>query len=311
MTTSVSDPKFTDPDKAREWLEQTRWPNGPVCPHCGTFGERITLVQTKKVVRPGLYVCNECHKQFSVTVGTVYERSHIPLNKWLLATHLMTASKKGMSALQISRMTGLTYKSAWFMCHRIREGMREINPTPIGGQNKVVEADETYVGGKAANRKGKIPPKEAVFALLERDGKVRSEHVPTVSAKTLRPILKAQLDKRSYLMTDDATVYRHMGQQVASGHSSVNHSIEEYVRHGGFVHTNTIENYFSIMKRSIYGVHHHVSATHLKRYLGERDFVYNNRIKLGVDDAARFKLAVQGIGGKRLTYRRIDEKPAH
>jgi transposase-like protein len=307
--TALSNPIFSDETKAREWLEATRWPDGPTCPHCGTFGERITKVAATD--RPGLYVCNECHKQFSVTVGTVYERSHIPLHKWLLATHLMTASKKGMSALQISRELGITYKSAWFMCHRIREGMREINPSPLGGQNKVVEADESFVGGKAANRKGKIPPKEAVFALLERDGKVRSQHVANVGSKTLRPILKAQLDPRSYLMTDDATVYRKLGGQVASGHSSVNHSIEEYVRHGGFIHTNTIENYFSILKRSIYGIHHHVSATHLKRYLGERDFMYNERAKLGVTDTERMTKAVKGIGGKRLTYRRIDGRTTH
>lgn len=256
--------------------------------------------------RPGLYQCNACRKPFSVTVGTLYERSHVPLNKWLAATHLMMASKKGMSAVQIGRMLDLPYKTAWFLCHRIRESLRDTQAGPIGGKNRVVEADETFVGGKAKNKAfGEPPPKEAVVALVERDGKVRSTHVPNVKARTLRAAINAQVDRDSYLMTDEAPAYIPIGR-VFSGHGTVNHSIKEYVRGGGFWHTNTIESYFAIMKRGINGVYHHVSQQHLKRYLAEFDFRYNEREKLGVDDAARMAKAIKGIVGKRLTYRRID-----
>ncbi len=296
-----SNPIFHDETKARKWLEARLWPDGPICPHCGTFDE-ATLMKGKSH-RPGLYNCNACRQPFTITVGTLYERSKIPLHKWLAATHLMMASKKGMSALQIGRMLGLSKKTAWFVCHRIRESLRESKfDEPLGGPNKVVEADETYVGGKAKNRKGKVPPKEAVVALVERDGRVRSFHVQAVSAKTLRPILVTQVSRKSYLMTDDSTVYPKIGKEYA-GHGTVNHSIEEYVR-GGFWHTNTVENYFSIMKRGITGVYHHVSQQHLKRYLAEYDFRYNEREALGVSDAERMEKSIQGIVGKRLTYRR-------
>jgi transposase-like protein len=301
---------FQDEIKAREWLETELWPEGPVCPHCGVLG-RGTRVQGKSA-RPGLVMCNECRKQYTVTVGTLYERSHVPLNKWLFAVYLMMASKKGMSAHQIHRMIGVSYKTAWFMCHRIREGLREGKfPGPLGGENKVVEADETYVGGKETNKhKSKRTAgrqggkgKEAVFSLVERDGKVRSRHVPEVTAKTLREAIVTQVDRKSHLMTDEAGVYTKTGEEFA-GHSTVNHSIEEYVRHGGFTHTNTIEGYLSILKRGVYGTYHHVSAAHLKRYLCEFDFRYNERSKLGVSDVERFAKAMQGIVGKRLTYRR-------
>ena len=259
--------------------------------------------------RPGLYQCNACRAPFTVTVGTLYERSKIPLHKWLAATHLMMASKKGMSALQIGRMLGLSKKTAWFVCHRIRESLRDSKfDEPLGGKNKIVEADETYVGGKARNRKGRIPPKEAVFALVEREGKVRSFHVQSVSAKTLRRILFTTASRESYLMTDEATTYTSAGRGFA-GHGTVNHSIQEYVR-GGFWHTNTVENYFSIMKRGITGVYHHVSQQHLKRYLAEYDFRYNEREALGVSDAERMAKAIPGIVGKRLTYRRTGEGQA-
>jgi transposase-like protein len=256
--------------------------------------------------RPGLYNCNACRQPFTVTVGTLYERSKIPLHKWLAATHLMMASKKGMSALQIGRLLGLSKKSAWFLCHRIRESLRDSKFTePLGGQNKVIEADETYIGGKSKNRKNKVPPKEAVFALVERDGRVRSFHVPAVSSKTLRPIIVQQASRKSYLMTDESTVYPKIGDEFA-GHGTVNHSIEEYVR-GGFWHTCTIDGYFSIMKRGITGVYHHVSQQHLKRYLAEYDFRYNEREALGVSDAKRMEKSIKGIVGKRLTYRRTGE----
>ena len=223
----------------------------------------------------------------------------------------MAASKKGMSAHQMHRMIGITYKSAWFLCHRIREAMREGKLTMLGGQNKVVEADETYVGGKEKNKhahkrqegmqggKGK----EAVLALVERDGRVRSHHVASVNAKTLRPILNDQIDKRTHIMTDEAVVYSAVTSQFA-GHSTVNHSIEEYVR-GGFFHTNTVESYFATLKRGVYGTFHHVSQQHLKRYLCEFDFRYNERASQGVTDEERMTKAAKGIVGKRLTYRRI------
>ena len=298
-----SNPIFHNETKARKWLEARIWPDGPICPHCGTIGE-ATLMKGKSH-RPGLYNCNACRQPFTVTVGTLYERSKIPLHKWLAATHLMMASKKGMSALQIGRLLGLSKKTAWCVCHRIRESLRETKHVPMGGQNKVIEADETFVGGKAKNRKNKVPPKEAVFALVERDGRVSSHHVPNVTAKTLRKILVTHVDRKSYLMTDEAKQYIAVGREFA-GHGTVNHSIEEYVR-GGFWHTNTAENYFSIMKRGITGVYHHVSQQHLKRYLAEYDFRYNEREALGVSDAQRMEKSIQGIVGKRLTYRQIDE----
>lgn len=303
-----SNPIFHDEAKARKWLEARIWVNGRVCPHCGTV-DQSTLLQGKSH-RPGLYQCNACRQPFTVTVGTLYERSKIPLHKWLAATHLMMASKKGMSALEISRLLGISYKSTWFMCHRIRESLREAKFDPsdaMGGPNKVVEADETYVGGKAANQKGKVPPKEAVFALVEREGRVRSHHVPKVTAKTLRPILVSHVSRKSYLMTDESAVYPTMGREFA-GHGTVNHSIEEYVR-GGFWHTNTVEGYFSILKRGVMGTFHHVGQQHLKRYLAEFDFRYNERKALGVSDFERMAKSIPGIVGKRLTYRRTGERP--
>ena len=293
----LQNPVFHDETKAREWLEAQIWPDGPICPHCGSY-EPTAL--KGKAHRPGLYQCNECRQQFTVTVGTLFERSKIPLSKWLMATYLLSASKKGMSTRQLSRMLGVSVKSSWFMMHRIREAMREGKAGALGGSNKVVEADETWIGGKAKNRAFKAPPKkEPVVALVERDGKVRSFHVEAVSASTLRPILFTQIDRASFLMTDESNIYTKAGREF-SGHGTVNHSIKEYVR-GGFYHSNTVENYFSILKRGITGNYQWVSAKHLKRYLGEFDFRYNSR---DVTDMERAALAAQGITGKRLTYRR-------
>jgi hypothetical protein len=246
-----------------------------------------------------------------VTVGTVFERSHIPLHKWILAFQLMVASKKGVSAHQLHRMLGITYKSAWFMAMRIREALTDGSiAAKLGGINKVVEIDETYIGGKEANKhKSKRTPgrqggagKAPVLALVERDGMMRSQHLAAVNARTLKPILASQIDKHSYIMTDDSSVYPPITEEFA-GHGSVNHSAEEYVR-AYFWHVNTAENYFSILKRGIYGVYHHVSEAHLHRYLTEFDFRYNQRIALGVNDDQRMAKAAQGIVGKRLTYRR-------
>jgi transposase-like protein len=297
----LTDPIFHDEDKAREHLEAMRWPHGPWCPHCGE-AKNVHRMHGKSH-QPGMLYCRECRKKFTVTIGTIFERSHIPLHKWMLAFRLMASSKKGMSAHQLHRMLDVTYKTAWFMAHRIREAMREpAGAGPLGGPNTVVEVDETFVGGKAKNRAdGRVPPKEAVMALVERSGRVRSFHVASVNAKTLRPILTSQLDRKSYLMTDEAAYYTSMGGEFG-GHGTVNHSIEEYVR-GGFWHINTVESYFAILKRGIFGVYHHVSPKHLKRYVGEFDFRYNAR---GISDAARANAALRGIEGKRLTYRRTD-----
>jgi transposase-like protein len=303
---------FHDEDAARKYLEAVRWPEGPVCPHCGSVGGAYATKRT------GVYRCaaKECRKDFSVTIGTLFERSHIPLHKWLFATHLMMSSKKGISAHQLHRMLDMTYKSAWFMCHRIRESLREKNPEgQLGGENMVVEADETYVGGKEKNKhaskrqhagRGAVG-KEAVVSLVEREGRVRSQHVASVNAKTLRPILEAQIDKRTHIMTDESAVYPNATKGFA-GHSTVNHGIEEYVR-GGFFHTNTVESYFSVFKRGIYGTYHHVSPEHLKRYLAEFDFRHNERMALGVDDTSRTLKALKGIEGKRLTYGGSQARP--
>jgi transposase-like protein len=303
----LSNPIFHDADKAREWLETRIWKNGRVCPHCGVV-DASTLMQGK-TTRPGLYQCNACREPFTVTVGTLYERSKIPLHKWLAATQLLMSSKKGMSALQIGRMLGISPKSSWFLMHRIRESLRETDLAPMGGSGKVVEADETFIGGKEKNKHVHIRNKkniggmgkEAVFSLVERGGKVRSQRVPSVSARTLRPILTEQIDAASSLMTDGAGQYRHMHKHFAR-HEMVNHQIDEYVR--GDAYTNTIEGYFSILKRGIIGTYHHVSPQHLKRYLAEFDYRYNERQSLEVDDAERMEKSVGGIVGKRLTYRR-------
>ncbi len=293
----LQNPIFHDETKAREWLESQLWPDGPFCPHCGSVD--FTKLHGKKH-RPGVHQCNGCRQQFTVTVGTLFERSKIPLSKWLMATYLLCASKKGMSTRQLSRMLGVSVKSSWFMMHRIRESMRERKAGPLGGANKVVEVDESWIGGKAKNKAfGNPPKKEPVVALVERDGKVRSFHIESVSRHTLRPILTREIDRASYLMTDEAGYYKRVGREYG-GHGTVNHSIKEYVR-GNFWHTNTVENYFSIFKRGITGNYQWVSAKHLKRYLGEFDFRYNTR---DVTDFERAAIAAKGIQGKRLTYRR-------
>ncbi len=307
---NITDQIYSDENKAREHLESIQWPNGPVCPHCGNVDpERITKLQGKST-RPGVFKCKECRKPFSVTVGTVMERSKIPLTKWLAAMHLMTAGKKGVSAHQLHRMLGVTYESAWFLAHRLRAAMAPANPTDangMGGPNEVVEVDETYVGGRAKNRAFKEPsPKKAVVSLIERDGRVASFHVANVTAKTLRPIIVKHASRKSTLMTDEAPVYVGVGKEFAA-HRTVNHSANEYVKTGGYVHTNTAEGFFSVLKRGIIGTYHHVSEAHLERYLAEFDFRHNTRTKLGFSDAQRAAKALEGIRGKRLTYRRANE----
>lgn len=314
MTADLTNPIFQDETKAREYLESVRWANGAYCPHCGE-AENVHLLQGKSQ-RPGLYQCNSCRKNFTVTVGTLYERSHIPLHKWLLATHLLTSSKKGISAHQIHRMLGITYKSAWFMCHRIREAMKDDNVTPMGGGGGIVEMDETYMGppdyyldtrNNKWRKKSGTRNKYKVVTLVERGGKARSIQVDRVDAKTVREILAKHAKPDSILMTDDATYYRGVGKRFDM-HGKVNHKKGEYAR--GPITTNTVEGFFSIFKRGMIGTYHRCSEQHLARYLAEFDFRYNHRTALGVTDKMRADAALKGIGGKRLTYRRIDYRPA-
>jgi transposase-like protein len=296
---SLDSPIFKDEAKAREYLKFIRWPNGVVCVHCGNTENIYQL--NGKAHRDGLYKCGQCRKQFSVTVGTLFERSHVPLHKWLLTVHLLCASKKGHSSHQIHRMIGVTYKTAWFMTHRIREAMRDPKFTrQLGGGGNIVEADETFWGNKGKQRKGArgYAHKEKIFSLVERGGEVRSFHVPTVSANTLRPIMSEQIAKKTDVMTDDLLAYKGVKDDFAS-HGTVKHSKGEYVRDK--IHINTIENYFSILKRGLRGVYQHVGANHLRRYIAEFDFRYNHR---KMTDQERTAIALKGIEGKRVLYTR-------
>ena len=310
--TDLQNPIFNDLDKAREALEAVRWPNGPFCPHCGNVEQsKIAKVEGKKHShRAGLYYCNECKGQFTVTVGTVFERSKVPLTKWWLATHLMSASMKGISAHQLHRMLGVTYKTAWFMCHRIREAMKDANPSPMGGSGSVIEADETYFADKdivtKRTKRGKsgLSSKRAVFSLVERGGNVRSFHIEKANVETVREIIFENVSRQSHLNTDESKLYVSTGTEFAS-HGTVTHSKKEYVR--GDIHTNTVEGVFSIFKRGMIGVYQHCGEAHLHRYLAEFDFRYNNRTAMKVSDRERTENAMKGIEGKRLTYRRTNE----
>ena len=301
----LTNPIFSNADLAREHLETLHWPNGPVCPRCGET-ERVKRAGGAST-RPGVVQCAPCRRAFTVTVGTVMEDSKIPLNKWLLGFRLMAGSKKGMSAHQLHRSLGITYKSAWFLGHRIREAMNIEPEGPLGGPDSVVEADETYVGGKQRNRATRtVKPKMAVVALVERDGRARSFHVANVNAKTLRPLLVTNIDRSSALMTDESPVYTGVGREF-SYHGKVYHSASQYVTTGGWKHSNTAENFFSIFKRGVIGTYHHMSEAHLGRYCAEFDFRYNTRL---ISDAERTDEAMIGSRGKRLTYRRTDRLAA-
>lgn len=301
---NLNAPHFQDADKARQYLEAQVWPNGRVCPHCGAIGEHYEL--KGKTNRPGLYKCADCREPFTVTVGTVFEKSKIGLHIWLQAVYLINSSKKGISAKQLERMLGVTYKTAWFMSHRIREAMKTTSGGPLGGSGKTIEADETYWGTSNKKPKGArgYAHKMKVLSLVERDGQKRSFHVANVNADTLHPILKAQVSAKSRLMTDEASVYTVVGREFKS-HGVVNHSAKEYAR--GNIHTNTVESSFAILKRGLYGTFHNVSEKHLQRYADEFDFRWNNRQALGVDDIERTNKALKGIQGKRLTYRPLNQ----
>jgi transposase-like protein len=303
---------FHSEPAAFEYLEATLWPDGAVCPHCGTIG-KATKLQTnggakdgKRQARIGLWKCNEkeCRKQFTVKIGTVFEHGRIPLNKMLQAVYLLCCSKKGCSSHQLHRILGITYKAAWFLSHRIREAMRDGFLTPIGGGGKIVEADETFfVNKKGFPVQSGVGHKMAVVSLVERGGPIRSTVIDAVSRPDVERIICQNVHRESRLMTDTAG-YCRRGQLGPDQHEMVDHSIGEYVR--GDVHTNTLEGYYSIFKRGMKGVYQHCGEKHLHRYVAEFDFRYNNRSALGIEDAARATKALQGINGKRLTYRGTD-----
>jgi transposase-like protein len=293
--TDITNPIYSDANKAREHLEALHWPHGPVCPRCGTL-DRITKLAGKST-RAGVYKCNECAKPFTVTVGTIFEDSKIPLNKWLLAFRLLNGAKKGFSAHELHRAIGITYKSAWFMMHRIREAMRD-DSGPLGGPDRIVEADEAFVGGKQSRRAfRKVAPKKKVVALVERDGRARSFHIANIHSNTIRSALVTNVHRASTLMTDEASVYRLVGKEFAR-HGHVLHAGRTYAK--GDIHSNSAENFFSILKRGVIGTYHHWSEAHMHRYLVEFDFRYSTR---DLTDAERTAEAVKGARGKRLMYR--------
>ena len=296
----LTDPIFTDADKAREHLEATRWADGVVCPHCGGV-ERLKKLEGKSH-RPGLYQCGQCRRQFTVTVGTVFERSKVPLNKWLLATYLLCSSKKGMSAHQLHRMLGVTYKTAWFMFHRIREGMTDGEPFNGGNTGGVVEVDETFFGRDKSKPKGRGGHhKYKILTLVDRTtGKARSIVIDDLTMKTILPILRENIEAKATIYTDEDGQYKRLSTDFA-GHDFVSHSACEYGR--GEIHTNTIEGFFSIFKRGMKGIYQHCGRQHLHRYTAEFDFRYSNR---HISDWERTTVAIKGIAGKRLTYRRTD-----
>ena len=308
---TFQNPIFQDETKAREALEATRWPDGPYCPHCGNSDQTlIAKVEGKKQThRAGLFYCNECKGQFTVTVGTVFERSKIALTKWWMAAHMMNSGKNGVSAHEIHRSIGVTYKTAWFMMHRLREAMKDIAPTPMGGEGSSIQADETYYGNTSKRAKGYRKGhsrKSSVVALVETPkGRVRVKHMTTgISSPDVREFLVTNADRKSELHTDESRLYIKVGKEFYA-HKTVLHGWNQgghYVGKDGQT-TNAVENFFGNMKRSLRGTYIHVSEQHLQRYLSEFEFRYNNRSGLGVTDGERTARAMKGIEGKRLTYR--------
>ncbi len=285
-------------EQAQKYLEQLRWPTGPQCPHCKLH--QVTRIKGK---RARWFQCNRCRKQFSVTVGTIFERSHVPLNKWVMAFQWLCTSKKGISALQIARMLGVSYKTAWFMCHRIRHAMKRTNAPMMTG---IVEIDETYVGGKENSPVGRSTKKKTpVVAVIQRNGDARTRVVKSVTAKNLKKVLTDNVDIESRIMSDDFMSYRHL-DEVFADHQAVKHGKKEYVR--GEAHVNTCESFFSLLKRGVVGSFHHVSREHLHRYADEFSFRWNTRRGT---DGERTAVALQLADGKRLMYRTLtNEKTA-
>lgn len=312
MLADLQNPIFTDEDAARAALEAQRWPDGPVCPHCGeSHPDKIAQVMGTSH-RPGLFYCNQCNGQFTVTVGTVFERSKIPLTKWWMAIHLMAASKKGISAHQMHRMLGLSYKTAWFMMHRIREAMIvPPHPEGMGGAGKQVQADETYYGNTSKRAKGYKKGhryKQQIVALVEpTTGEARAFHVKGATASKVREILVTNASRDSTLVTDESRLYTQTGEEF-NAHETVLHAAGEYVNKMGFT-TNNVENFLGIFKKGIVGTYHFCSEQHLQRYLVEFSFRYSNRSGLGVSDKERAEKIARGAEGKRLTYRRPDPHP--
>jgi transposase-like protein len=300
----LSAPFFHNEEAAYEYVESRVWPNGPVCPKCGVIGRAGKLGGAS--TRIGVYKCYDCRKPFTVKVGTIFESSHIALRLWLQAIFLIAASKKGISSNQLHRTLGITLKSAWFMSHRIREAMRDDAGGLLGGGGSIVEADETYMAPKKGVAKnGAGHHRTKVVSLVQRDGKARSFHVANVDIDNIKPILLANIAKDSHLMTDGAMMYRPIGKSFER-HEHTNHAQGEYAKaskvKGVRAHSNTVESYFSILKRGIHGTYHHVSEAHLQRYMDEFDFRFSNRKSLGVDDVQRADLLLKGVVGKRLTY---------
>src|ERR1700722_5009532 len=302
MTTNksfLSAPHFHDEAAAYEYVETRLWPHGPVCPKCGSIGKHYKLAG--KSTRIGVRKCRDCRKPFRITVGTVFESSHIPLRVWLQAVFLMASSKKGISSNQLSRMLGITLKAAWFMSHRLREAMKDGAMGLLGGEGRTVEADETYLSKSPKTRKPTDLPLNAkpapqVFALVERGGNIRSMYLDD---KNIRGALKQHLDERSRLVTDGSTSYKFV-MPTPEQHESVDHSKFEWTR--GDVHTNTLEGFFSIFKRGLVGVYQHMDKKHLDRYLAEFDFRFNHRKAVGIHDVERADILLRGVAGKRLTY---------
>ena len=303
----LSRPYFHDEAKAFAYLESVIWADGIVCPHCGVIGGRVYALEGK-ATRVGLKKCGECRKQFTVKVGTVFEHARMPLHKMLQAVYLMTSSKKGISAHQLGRVLEVTYKTAWFLAHRIREAMRSGDLAPFGGNGGVVEVDETFIGKKkGAIKKRAFHHKMKVLALVDRDsGKARTMVIDDVKAETLMPLVIANVEREARIMTDEHSGYRDVGKFFAA-HGTTSHGKGEYVNlEDRSIHSNTVEGYFSIFKRGMKGIYQHCGEQHLHRYLAEFEFRYNTRQANGIDDRGRAREAVRGIVGKRLTYRWVN-----
>ncbi len=303
---ALSRPEFHSEEAAFAHLEKIIWADGMVCPHCGAI-DRLTSVKANpaKRIRIGLHRCGHCKGQFTVKVGTVFEHMRLPLHKAMQAVYLVTSSKKGISAHQLHRTLEITYKSAWFLLHRIREAMTSGDMTPFGGAGGVVEVDETFIGHlKGAEKKRAFHHKMKVLALVDRDsGQARTMVIDNVKAETLMPIVLANVAREARVMTDEHSGYRDMGRFFAS-HGTTSHGKGEYVNlEDRTIHSNTVEGYFSIFKRGMKGIYQHCGEQHLHRYLAEYEFRYNHRSAHGYNDADRTRQALHGIVGKRLTYR--------